>query len=62
MGRKGLWNVNLIQSQGSGDAGPCMLRSLGVWTLFCKPAFLSMASMKNLSCEIISKCYGDAEC
>lgn len=62
MEREGLQNLNLIQSQGSGDEGPCTLRGLGGWTLFCRPAFLSMSSMENLSNEIKSKCYGDAEC
>lgn len=31
-----------------------MLRSLGVWTLFRRPEFLSMSFMKNLSHEIVS--------
>lgn len=39
-----------------------MLRSLGVWPLFCSTAFLSVSSMKSLSPKIISKCYGDAKC
>ena len=46
--------MNLIQSQVSGDEGPCTLRGLGVWTLFCRPAFLSMSSVENLSREFKS--------
>ena len=46
--------MNLIQSQGSGDEGPCTLRGSGVWTLFCRPAFPSMSSVENLSREFKS--------
>lgn len=46
--------MNLIQSQGLGDEGPCTLRGLGVWTLFCRLAFLSMSSVENLSREFKS--------
>ena len=56
MGRKAQAKVNLIQRQGSGDEGPCMLGRLGVRTLFYRPAFLSVSSVKNLFHEIISKC------
>lgn len=46
--------VNLIQSQGSGDERPRMLRSSLVWTFFCRPAFRSLFSMKNLFHEVTS--------
>lgn len=51
-GGRGCLKVNFIV--GSREGGLCMLGSSGVWALFCRPALLSMSSMKNLLRKIVS--------